>query len=95
MDKNVGNTIKYMAKLLVQILSTTSIFAGIVVLIIAAKNGSGRLVGTGLVFLILVPLLVWISGLFSYAFGELVDCVSDIREQLKEKMPQCPNDANK
>lgn len=85
MFQNIGGKIKGLAKVAFCIGAIASVILGLFLLI----SGEG-IIGDvcfiiGPVFLILGPILSWLSSFVLYGFGELVDCVSNINEQIKKE----------
>ncbi len=74
MYKNIGKKIKKLAKVLTVIGIVACVITGIV--LIALGNM------TGLVCIFFMPFLVWIGSFFTYAIGELVDKVCDIKRAI-------------
>lgn len=64
-------------KILTQILTIISVIASIIVGFVYIAGG----LLIGLIFILLCPVLIWISSFFMYAFGELVDKVCDIEKR--------------
>ena len=85
MDQYVGATIKFIIKILVKIMITISIIVGIIFFISGCANSEVVPILLGLFFIILEPFVFWWFGVLIYAFGELVDRVSDIDDILKKE----------
>ena len=75
MYKNVGGKLKALAKAYAIVVAIISIIAGMVTL---ASNAA---VCIGLVLIIVVPFVAWLSSFILYGFGELIEEVSLIRRQ--------------
>ena len=56
--------------------------------IMGIDSESGLLCLLGVVLAALTPLLVWLEGLFVFAFGELVESTSKIRATLVKETPE-------
>lgn len=74
MYDKIGKKIKTLTKILTLILAIACIIVGFV--FIANKEL------IGLIFILLCPVLIWISSFFMYAFGELVDKVCKIEKHI-------------
>lgn len=75
MYKNIGKKIKKIAEVLTVI--------GIVACVITGSMLISLGNMTGLVYIFVMPFLVWIGSFFTYAIGELVDKVCDIERALR------------
>lgn len=76
MYNNIGNKIKTLAKVLFFIGAIASIIAGIVLLAV-------DMILLGLLLLLLVPILLWISSWTLYGFGELICTARDIERNTR------------
>ena len=90
---NIGKKIKLLAK--VSAVLVTLMFFIIGAVVIGSSYGDGGLILLGVLFMILSPIVGWLSSLIIYAFGELVDKVCDIEKNTRtEKSPSNePRDA--
>lgn len=79
MFNEIGNKIKKLAKIIFAIEIIASIFIGLILLIVGdtQSNGEGLMIA-GFSILFLGWLAAWISSLFMYGFGELIDKTTEI-----------------
>lgn len=75
MYSNIGGKIKGAAKLVVFLVSFVSIIEGIA----ALERG----IGAAIIFLVVIPVIAWISSWLIYAFGELVEKTCEIAENTR------------
>ena len=78
MFENIGKKCKSLAELLCWIGIFVSVIGAIVIIFIGVDENVDELTVFGIVFLIVGPLLSWVSSFFMYGFGELIDKTSDI-----------------
>lgn len=79
MYSNVGSKIKSLVKIIVGVGMAASVLVGIVIWVTAEAFLLGLLIaGLGC-------FASWLSGLVMYAYGEMADCLQDIRDHLLEK----------
>lgn len=88
MFENVGGSIKVLAKVLCCLGIIGSIIAGIVTVSQASNtNYNGEFYKIlGYIFVIVGPILSWISTLLLYGFGELVENSTIIAEQYLDEL---------
>ena len=79
MYDNIGGKIKGLAKATFIIGIIGAIIVGIVMMV----SSDEILIFLGLVVMFIAPVIVWISSLFLYGFGELIDKVSDIERNTR------------
>ena len=105
MFTNIGKKIKVLAKVLCWIGIIGGIISGISLIAVGANGagistryyGSSSFVGgtamivVGVVILILLPLLSWISSFILYGFGEMVDNTSDVKQSNEEILNRVSN----
>ena len=89
MFTNIGGKIKTVAKVNCLILMLASVIAGIIVI----ADGNYALVGIGLLFV--GPFLMWIGSFMTYAFGELIEKVTEIEINTHSKTETKPVTSNK
>ena len=83
MYRNIGAKIKTLAAVLAWVGIIVSVIAGIVMIGIGVDSRDGEaMMALGLGYIVLGPLLSWISSLVLYGFGELVDRSKNIDEKL-------------
>ena len=103
MFKNIGKKIKILAKVLCWIGIVMGAIAGVTMFILAGVESSrrngyyyysssnvGLYVGLGFTFLIVYPLLSWISTWLLYSWGETVENVQKIKESICTGEEQAP-----
>ena len=74
MFKNIGEKLKSLAKFLCTIGIFIGITGGIILMSFSQSSWHNQwMLSVGIAVLILVPLLSWLSSLFIYALGELVE----------------------
>lgn len=76
MYENIGKKLKGLAIAVFIIMLILSIVGGAIIIIV-----DDDLVAVGIVVMLVMPLVAWISSWFLYGFGELVDKVCDIEER--------------
>ena len=105
MFTNIGKKIKVLAKVLCWIGIIGGIISGISLIAVGASGagfsagyygsssfvGGGALIAVGVVMLILLPLLAWVSSFVLYGFGEMVDSTSDIKQSNEEILSRVNN----
>ena len=105
MFTNIGRKIKVLAKVLCWIGIIGGIVSGISLIIVGAKGtgiamdyygstsvvGGAALIAVGVVLLIVLPLLAWVSSFLLYGFGEMVDSTSDIKRSNEEILDRVNN----
>lgn len=75
MYKKVGSKIKSLVKGIVGVGMVASVILGLLCMFGVSFLGGILLAGMGC-------LMSWLSGLLMYAYGEMVDCIQDIRNRL-------------
>lgn len=90
MYSNIGKKIKSLTKALSIVLMVLSFIAGLVLCVIDEE-----LIATGIVTMILTPLVIWASSFLVYGFGELVDKTSEIADKLGSATPKKHDPAKK
>ena len=105
MFKNIGKKIKVLAKVLCWIGIIGGIISGISLIVVGAKGtgiamdyygstsfvSGAALIVVGVVMLILLPLLSWVSSFILYGFGEMVDNTSDVKQSNEEILNRVSN----
>lgn len=82
MFDNIGKKIKLLASVLCWVGIIAYVIVAII-MIVVGMVGSDILIGLGLIFLFVGPLISWISSFFMYGFGELIDKVGDIERNTR------------
>lgn len=105
MFTNIGKKIKVLAKVLCWIGIIGGIISGISLIAVGASGagfsasyygsssfvGGGALIAVGVVMLILLPLLAWVSSFVLYGFGEMVENTDEIKHSNEEILNQTYN----
>ena len=78
MYENIGKKLKGLALAVFIIMFILSIVGGAIIIIV-----DDDLVAVGIVVMLVMPLVAWISSWFLYGFGELIDKVCDIEERME------------
>ncbi len=81
MYQNIGKKIKLLAKIIFFIFAMIGFLGGLVLFM--AGNGEGLIVIIGLLIMIIIPLIAWISSWLLYGFGELIDKACDIEKNTR------------
>lgn len=88
MFDNIGSKLKAFAKVLFWIMTVLYVILGIVVIAGSTRSGYGysytdeSAIVSGILLMILGPLLSWVSAAAIYAFGELVDKTSSTEKRI-------------
>ena len=86
MYNEIGKKIKTLAKVLTIFGIVASIIYGIVLLAL------GQTVA-GIIYLLFMPFLIWISSFVMYGFGELVEKVCNIEKNIRKRYPETNTEA--
>ena len=81
--KNIGKKIKTFTEIVCKIAIVLCVIAGIVAFVICILIGEIGLALLSVLATVAAVFVAWLSSWSSYAFGELVDSVSEIKELLK------------
>ena len=105
MFRNIGKKIKTLSKILCWLGIIGGVLSGLA-LIAAGAAGIGlnvsdgistnyvsaaALIILGVVMLVVLPLLSWLSGFMLYGFGEIVDSVSELKQSNEEMLNRVSN----
>ena len=105
MFNNIGKKIKTLAKVVCWIGIIGGIISGLSLIAVGAagsgitvsSNGSTSFVGgmaliiAGVILLVLLPLLAWVSSFMLYGFGDMVDNVSELKQSNEEVLNRVSN----
>ena len=105
MFNNIGKKIKTLAKVVCWIGIIGGIISGLSLIAVGAagsgitvsSNGSTSFVGgmaliiAGVILLVLLPLLAWVSSFMLYGFGDMVDNVSELKQSNEEMLNRVSN----
>jgi hypothetical protein len=105
MFNNIGKKIKTLAKVVCWIGIIGGIISGLSLIAVGAagsgitvsSNGSTSFVGgmaliiAGIILLVLLPLLAWVSSFMLYGFGDMVDNVSELKQSNEEMLNRVSN----
>lgn len=105
MFKNIGKKIKTLAKVVCWLGIIGGIISGLSLIAVGAAgsgiivnaNGSASFVGgmaliiAGVILLVLLPLLAWVSSFMLYGFGDMVDNVSELKQSNEEMLNRVSN----
>ena len=105
MFNNIGKKIKTLAKVVCWIGIIGGIISGLSLIAVGAagsgitvsSNGSTSFVGgmaliiAGIILLVLLPLLAWVSSFMLYGFGDMVDNVSELKQSNEEVLNRVSN----
>lgn len=105
MFNNIGKKIKTLAKVVCWLGIIGGIISGLSLIAVGAagsgitvnSNGSTSfvsgmaLVVAGIILLVLLPLLAWVSSFMLYGFGEMVDNVSELKQSNEEMLNRVSN----
>ena len=93
MYKNIGEKIKIGAKVIFVVWTIVAVIAGFTLLMSTDKE----MVFSGLLLLVIAPVIAWVSTWIIYAFGQLVEDVHAIREKqnVTEEKPEYTSVAKK
>ncbi len=88
MFENIGGKIKTLAQIICWLGIVFSVLVGICIIILGSLTSdtaigsvfSGMSAFTSILYFLLGPLLSWVSSLFIYGFGELIEKVTEIAE---------------
>ena len=80
MFNNPGGKIKGLAKVLFVIMIVVYAIAGIIMIAQGARYGQAGMILVGILSIGLGVLIAWLSVLFTYAFGSIVEDVEKIRK---------------
>ena len=80
MYNNIGKKIKILAKVIFGVEAVLTFIIGLALL--------GEDAVSGLLVLIIGPIIGWVSSWVLYGFGELVENVKEIKEVLPKKAPE-------
>ena len=80
MYDKIGGKIKVLTKAIAIIGIVASVIYGIVLL------SSGQTVA-GIIYILIMPFLIWISSFVLYGFGELVEKVCNIEKNIRQRYP--------
>lgn len=84
MFDNIGKKIKSLASVLCWVGIIAYVITAIIMFILSSMDdGNGLFIGLGFAFLIVGPLLSWVSSFFMYGFGELIDRACDIERNTR------------
>ncbi len=87
MFNNIGGKIKKLSKIICWVGIVVSIFLAVCMFFAAADAYSyevGTCIGLGFAFLIGGTLMSWLSSLFAYGFGELIEKTTEIANNTKK-----------
>ncbi|MBQ9557476.1 MAG: hypothetical protein IJU94_02605 [Clostridia bacterium] len=105
MFRNIGKKIKTLAKVICWIGIIGGVISGLT-MIAAGVAGIGvnlydgistnyvsaaALIVVGVMVMVVIPLLSWLSSFTLYGFGEVVDCVSDLKQSNEEMLNRVSN----
>ena len=105
MFNNIGKKIKTLAKVVCWLGIIGGIISGLSLIAVGAagsgitvsSNGSASFVGgmaliiAGVILLVLLPLLAWVSSFMLYGFGDMVDNVSELKQSNEEMLNRVSN----
>ena len=86
MFNNVGEKIKAVAKAWFYIGVFLSVVCGLICLLVGLFNEESFLVLSGLSSLVIGPFSAWLSTLFLYGFGELIDTNQKLNEAVEDEL---------
>lgn len=91
--EDIGAKIKAVTKVFCWVSIIVSVIAAFVMFYMAGESYSteGFYNGMGWVFLIVLPLGSWLTSLFVYGFGELIERTTEIAESTKEQTKTSQN----
>ena len=105
MFRNIGKKIKTLAKVLCWIGIIGGVVSGLSLIAIGASGiginvnngtsynfvtGTGVII-VGIVLLIVLPLLAWVSSFMLYGFGDMVDNVAELKQSNEEMLNRVSN----
>ena len=85
MYKNVGKKIKALAKIVCIIGIVLTVVCALIIIVLSFDAGDTELYFTGVIYLIIAPILWYIGSLTTYGFGELIDKVCDIERNTRKE----------
>ena len=105
MFRNIGKKIKTLAKVICWLGIIGGVLSGLAIIATGAagiglnvSNGistnyvsAAGLIVLGVVMLVVIPLLSWLSSFMLYGFGEMVDSVSDLKQSNEEMLNRVSN----
>lgn len=105
MFRNIGKKIKTLANVICWLGIIGGVLSGLAIIATGAagiglnvSNGistnyvsAAGLIVLGVVMLVVIPLLSWLSSFMLYGFGEMVDSVSDLKQSNEEMLNRVSN----